>query len=281
MHAARRAAAARAPRRGRGSRGCRRPPRRAGARRAAAASASPSASASIGGTGRSKTSPETSTRSTSSLVGDRLDLVEHVGVTRPCGRAGRGACRRASPRCGGSSWGRRRAAVRGPRTGRPRRRVATSSFRVAHGGKGKVTTSGTGIAGWETTIVPGFSSRARARVDGSIQPYSARSASAASSRPLTRIAAFSSTSDATRLAVCWAPTSSTPSERPRWAMSISMSFSGPSALARRVLVQLVEHDHRERQALARLLLLARTSRSGARRRRSAAPGRAATGSRRR
>ena len=41
------------------------------------------------------------------------------------------------------------------------------------------------------------------------------------------MAAFSSTSGATRDAVCCAPTSSTPSERPRWAMSMSMSLSGP------------------------------------------------------
>ena len=53
-----------------------------------------------------------------------------------------------------------------PANGSPSASVATSSFRVAQGGKGNVTTSGTGMAGCESTIVPGFSSRARARVDG-------------------------------------------------------------------------------------------------------------------
>ena len=37
---------------------------------------------------------------------------------------------------------------------------------MAHGGKGNRRTSGTGIAGWERTIVPGLSRRARARVEG-------------------------------------------------------------------------------------------------------------------
>ena len=78
---------------------------------------------------------------------------------------------------------------------------------------------------------------------GSIQPYSARSASAASSRPLMRIAAFSGTSGATRLAVCWAPTAARRATG-RAARCRRACPSAGSALARRVLVELVQNDER-------------------------------------
>src|SRR5207245_6515646 len=92
-------------------------------------------------------------------------------------RAGRDGGRRASRRYAGSASAggtpRRRedgAEVRRPAHVSPANgsspASATSSFLVAHGGKGNVTTSGTGIAGWLTTIVPGFNRRAGERVDG-------------------------------------------------------------------------------------------------------------------
>ncbi len=180
--------------------------------------------ASTGGTGRSNTSPETITRSTDrasaiSATSDRTASNSAVRSWRPSRR----------PTCQSEVW---RMRMEGAARSEPLEGVSGCGgihllLAGGPGGNGKVTTSGTGIAGCETTMVPGLRRRARARVDGSIQPYSARSASAASRRPATRIAAFSSTSDATRDAVCWAPTRSTPSDRPRCAMSISMSFSGP------------------------------------------------------
>ena len=116
-------------------------------------------------------------------------------------------------------------------------------------------TSGTGMAGWDRTMVPGFNRRARARVEGSIQPYSARSASAASSRPVTRMAAFSRTSGATREAVCCAPDQQH-AQGPAALRDVDEHvLQRAGALARRVLVQLVQHDDRQRQALTGLLLL--------------------------
>ena len=58
------------------------------------------------------------------------------------------------------------------------------------------------------------------------KPYSFRSASAASSRPTTLSAAFATIRRSTSLAVCCAPNSETPSERPRSAISRSRPWSG-------------------------------------------------------
>ena len=87
---------------------------------------------------------------------------------------------------------------------------------------------------------------------GSIQPYSARSASAASSRPLTRIAAFSRTSGATA-AGGLLRADQQDAERPAALRDVDQHvLQRARALARRVLVQLVQHDHRQREPLARL-----------------------------
>src|SRR5581483_6190819 len=81
---------------------------------------------------------------------------------------------------------------------------ARSSGRVAQAGNGNSTTSGTGISGWETNIVPGLAIVARSRWTDGRKPYSGRPASAASSRPTTRIEALAIRRRSTSLAVCWA-----------------------------------------------------------------------------
>ena len=58
-----------------------------------------------------------------------------------------------------------------------------SSGRVAQAGNGNSTTSGTGISGWLTNIVPGLAIVARWRCAAERKPYSGRAASAGSSRP--------------------------------------------------------------------------------------------------
>ena len=65
--------------------------------------------------------------------------------------------------------------------------VATASEGlVAHAGNGNCTSSGIGISGWETIIVPGFKMLARSRVDTGRNPYSPCCASAVSNLPTTR-----------------------------------------------------------------------------------------------
>jgi hypothetical protein len=82
------------------------------------------------------------------------------------------------------------------------------------------------ISGCDTIIEPGCSIAARWRATCVSQPDSPRSASAASSRPTTRSDAFATTRRSTSLAVCWAPSSDTPSDRPRSATSSNRSASG-------------------------------------------------------
>src|SRR5205814_5466619 len=89
-----------------------------------------------------------------------------------------------------------------------------SAGRVAQAGKGNSTTSGTGSSGWLTNMVPGLAISARARWAGGRKPYSGRPASAGSSRPTTRIAELATMRRSTSLAVCCAPISTTPSDRP-------------------------------------------------------------------
>ena len=143
-----------------------------------------------------------------------------------------------------------------PRNGSGPAVSSTSSFLVAHGGKGKVTTSGTGIAGWEITIVPGFSKRARARVRrqhpavlgalglGRIEP---------AAHPDRRVLEHLRRHAARRLLGA----DEQHAERPTALGDVDQHvLQRAGALARRVLVELVEHDHRQRQPLAGLLLLA-------------------------
>ena len=85
--------------------------------------------------------------------------------------------------------------------------------------------AGPGSSGWSSTIVPGRKRVARSRSSGVRNRYSA--ASVASSRPATFSAGWRTTGSATRPAACWQPMSSTPSERPRSAMSTNSSLSGP------------------------------------------------------
>ena len=157
----------------------------------------------------------------------------------------------------------RRPRRRPPRTGRSTGRSSAASpvgagpasdGRVAQAGNGNSTHSGTGMSGWVTNIVPGLASSARWRWAGGRKPYSGRDASAGSSRPTTRIAELATMRRSTSLAVCCAPISTTPSERPRSAMSSSTSLIGRGALARGVLVQLVEHHEQQRLGGAGLLL---------------------------
>ena len=77
-------------------------------------------------------------------------------------------------------------------------------------------------------MVPGLASVARCRWAGGRYPYSGRSASAASSRPATRIAQLATMRRSTSLAVCWAPIRITPSDRPRSAMSSRSCLIGLS-----------------------------------------------------
>ncbi len=134
---------------------------------------------------------------------------------------------------------------------------STSSFRVAHGGKGKVTTSGTGIAGCETTIVPGFSKRARARVarkhPAVFRPLGLGRIEAAAHAD-RRVLEHLRRHPARRLLGAHEQHA----ERPPTLRDVDQHvLQGTRALSRRVLVELVEHDHRQRQAMTGLLLLAK------------------------
>ena len=107
-------------------------------------------------------------------------------------------------------------------------RPARSDGRVAHAGNGNSTTSGTGISGCITNIVPGLAIVARFWCVGGRKPYSGRFASAGSRRPTTRIDEFEMMRRSTSLAVCCAPISTMPSERPRSATSSRISLIGES-----------------------------------------------------
>ena len=210
------------------------------------------------------------------LVGDPLRPPRAPRASRPCGRDGRGAAdvpvgRVEDPHAAGRYR---------PANGSPSASVATSSLRVAHGGNGNVTTSGTGIAGWRHDHRAGLQ-QPRASPRGREHPAVLGALGLGGIQPAADPdRAFSRTSGATRRRVCCAPTSRTPSDRPRCAMSISMSFSGlvPSRGAYLFSSSSTTTDSGSRWPDS--LLLAGTSRSAARRRRTAAPARAATGSRR-
>ena len=143
-----------------------------------------------------------------------------------------------------------------PANGSPWAAGSASSLRVAHGGNGNVTTSGSGMAGWDTTIVPGLRRRARALVlvvaelvgDAPLRLGGVQPAGHAQRRVLEdlRRHARGGLLRAHQQHAERAPALRDVDEH-------VLQRSG--ALARRVLVELVEHDHREREPLARLLLL--------------------------
>ena len=93
-------------------------------------------------------------------------------------------------------------------------------------GTGSGSASGTGICGCWSIIDPGLRIAARWRALAVRKPYSARSASAGSRRPTTRMAELATMRRSTSLAVCCAPIRMTPRLRPRSAMSSSTSLIG-------------------------------------------------------
>src|SRR5439155_4331435 len=121
------------------------------------------------------------------LGGDRRDLGEHGDVfagTRPSTNrpthvpvGGVEEFHEGSPCHGSSGW--LVADGDAPRS--------ASRARVAHAGKGNSRTSGIGSSGCDTIIVPGLMIVARCLWTVGKKPYSPRLASAASSRPTTRI----------------------------------------------------------------------------------------------
>ncbi len=113
------------------------------------------------------------------------------------------------------------------------------------------TARGTGISGWETNMVPAWPAwRAGA---GRRQQAVLGAAGLGSVEPTDDlIEEFDTIRRSTSEAVCWAPIRTTPSEPPRSAMS-SSTFLDRRILARRVLVEFI--DHREQQP-ARLAGLA-------------------------
>src|SRR5712691_11377304 len=71
--------------------------------------------------------------------------------------------------------------------------AAASDALVAHAGNGNCTSSGIGISGCETIMVPGFKMLDRARVAAGRNPYSPCCASAVSSLPTTLNDEFATT----------------------------------------------------------------------------------------
>ena len=164
-------------------------------------------------------------------LGERDDL----GESRLGTRRVRSIPKSRLPRCQSPVWSSFTAesvpselSELGDRRGRRRRIGDLAATWSPRAGRGSRRRSGAGTLGWLTSTRPCISRRARARAAGPSQPYSLRSASAASRRPAIRMAAFWVISDATSDACCWAPIRITPSERPRWAMSIRVSLIGES-----------------------------------------------------
>ena len=123
-------------------------------------------------------------------------------------------------------------------------------------GTGNRICSGTGMCGCCRIIEPGLRIvRARAghrRQEPVLAPLRPRRCRAARPRGTRE---FAMTRRSTSLAVCSAPIRIIPSERPRSATSSSTSLIGLQPVARRVPVQLVEDEERERLASPHPLLL--------------------------
>ena len=140
------------------------------------------------------------------------------------------------PSNGSSGWSGRRGSA------------PASDARVAHAGNGNCTTIGIGTSGWLTTIVPGLMIVARWRCAAGRNPYSPRAASAASSRPTTRIARVGDDAPLDLARRLLGADEDDPERAAPLGDVEQDLLDRARPLPRRVLVELVEHDELQRAA---------------------------------
>ena len=189
------------------------------------------------------------------LVGDRARPRRGRRGTRPCGRGGRGACRCASPRCGGSSCaGERCGSEPGERVAAGRRRPPPPSW-SPRAGRGRSRRAAPGSPA-------GRSPSCRASAGVRAPAWRAASIRTRRARPRRRRGDRSPGSRRSRAPR--APRGSRSAGRRRAARRANARAArcrsacpsaGPVPSRGAYLFELVEHDHRQRQPLAGLLLL--------------------------